>query len=169
MKKLFLSLFLLLIAVDIIEAQLRQDLSPYPEEYSATLTHQSSNNSLVGNWMNMLNMSMGHSYSLNFSNFGGRMQNLNAYTNHMRFDISERIDAQVDVSLLHAPFGNSYLSGNNDFGAKIIIDQARINYQLSPNTNISIQFSQRPGYYGYNSFGMHGFRSAHHNRPYHGF
>ena len=169
MKKLFLSLFVLFIAADITEAQLRQDLSPYHDEYSATLTHQTSGQSMIGNWMNMLNMTMNHSYSMNFSNFGGQMQNLNAYTNHMRFDISDRLDAQVDVSLLHAPFGNSYLSGNNDFGARIIIDQARINYQLSPNTNISIQFSQRPGYYGHNAYGMSGFRSHYPNRPYHGF
>jgi len=168
MKRLILSIFIVMLAVNISEAQLRQDLYPHTDEYSVTLTHQTSNNSLVGNWMNMLNMTMNHSYSLNFSNFGGRMQNLNAYTNHMRFDISDRLDAQVDISLLHAPFGNSYLSNNNDFGARIIVDQARINYQLSPNTQISVQFSQRPGYYGQGPFGMSGFR-PHYNRPYHGF
>ena len=138
MKRLILSIFIVMLAVNISEAQLRQDLYPHTDEYSATLTRQTSNNSLVGNWMNMLNMTMNHSYSLNFSNFGGRMQNLNAYTNHMRFDISDRLDAQVDISLLHAPFGNSYLSNNNDFGARIIVDQARINYQLSLNTQISV-------------------------------
>lgn len=169
MKKLFLSVIILFIAVDITEAQLRQDLSPYHDEYSATLMHESSGSSMIGDWMNMLNMTMGHSYSMTFSNFGGQMQNMNAYTNHMRFDISEKLDARFDVSLLHAPFGNSYLSGINDFGAKIIIDQASLHYQLSPNTNISIQFSQRPGYYSNSPFGMSGFRSSHHNRPYHGY
>src|SRR5690625_1437921 len=158
MKRLILSIFIVMLAVNISEAQLRQDLYPHTDEYSATLTHQTSNNSLVGNWMNMLNMTMNHSYSLNFSTFGRQMQNLNAYTNHMRFDIADRLGAQVDISRLHAPCGNSYLPSNNDFGASIIVDQGRINYQLSPNTQIAVQFSQRPGYYGQSPFGMSGFR-----------
>lgn len=149
MKFLSTLLFLFFATVLVAHAQLREDLSYQPEQYTTTLS-TSPNSATPGNWMNLLNMTMSHSYSMSFSNFGGQMQNLNAYTNHMFFDVSDRLKAQLDVSLLHSPFGNSFMDTNNSLGTQIIIDQARIDYQLSPNAHISLQFSQRPGYYGYN-------------------
>ena len=88
------------------------------------------------------------------------MQNLNAYTNHMNFDISERFNAQFDVAVLHSPFGNSFMGSQNNLGAKIIIDQARLDYKISDNAHISIQFSQRPYYgRGYGMYDRYGFSS----------
>lgn len=136
----------------IANAQLREDLTYQPETYTTTLS-SSQDTGGPGNWMNMLNMSMSHSYSMSFSSIGGQMQNLNAYTNHMFFDVSDRLKAQLDISLLHSPFGNNYMSNNsNSFGSQIIVDQARIDYQLSDNASISLQFSQRPSYYGYGAY-----------------
>lgn len=142
------------------EAQFRNDRSPYTEDVSATWT-QDNRQYTPGSWMNLLNMTMSHSYSMSFSNFGGKMQNLNAYTNHMFFDISDRLNAQVDVSLLHSPFGNSFMN-NDPLSTQIIVDQARLDFKLSSNSSISIQFSQRPSYYGYNPYGFGGgFYSPH--------
>lgn len=139
----------------IAEAQFRNDRAPYTEEVSATWTNNGSSEYTPGNWMNLLNMTMSHSYSMTFSNFGGQMQNLNAYTNHMFFDISDRFNAQVDISVLHSPFGNSFMS-NDNLSTQIIIDQARLDFKLSSNSSISVQFSQRPAYYGYNPYGFGG-------------
>lgn len=157
---------ILFFGVSISEAQLRQDLH-HGSDYSGVITHEQQPSS-PGNWMNMLNMTMNHSYSMTFSSFGGQMQNLNAYTNSMVFDISDRLDAQVDISLLHSPFGNSYMTSNNNLGSQIIVDRARLDYKLSENTHISLEFSQRPygyspfnnGYYGY-SRGYHSPRNRH--------
>lgn len=148
MKFISTLLFLLLSTVLVANAQLREDLVYEPDQYTTTVS-SSERSGAPGSWMNLLNMTMSHSYSMTFSNFGGQMQNINAYTNHMFFDISDKFDAQLDVSLLHSPFGNSFMTNNNSLGAQIIIDQARIDYQLSPNASISFQFSQRPAYYGY--------------------
>jgi hypothetical protein len=146
----------------IAEAQLRKDLTYQPEEYSATTTYSPDNyGSTLGSWMNLLNMTMDHSYSMSFSSFGGQMQNLNAYTNHMFFDVSDRMNAQLDLSVLHSPFGNSFMS-NDNMGAQIIVDQARIDYRLSDNASISLQFSQRPGYYGFGPYG----RSNNYHSPF---
>jgi len=160
----FISLFsILFFSVTIIaEAQLRKDLTYQPEEYTAGVTHIQDSNSTVGSWMNLLNMTMGHSYSMTFSNFGGQTHNINAYTNHMFFDISDRMNAQVDISLLHSPFGNSFMN-NNNLGTQIIVEQARLDYRLSENTRISLQFSQRPAYYGFGPYGRGNFNS-HYNR-----
>ncbi|MFU8812881.1 MAG: hypothetical protein ACNA78_07930 [Balneolaceae bacterium] len=151
MKTASLLLVFLFAAVSIAEAQFRQDLST-ENQYSGVLSTTQSPQ--AGNWMDALNMTMRHSYSMTFSNFGGQAQNLNAYTNSMLFDISDKLDAQVDVSFLHSPFGNSFLT-NNSMGGRIIIDSARLDYQLSDRTNISFEFSQRP--YHYSPFGAPGF------------
>ena len=148
---LFITFFLCLTAVS--EAQLRDDLQ-HGSDYSGVITHEQRSSS-VGNWMNMLNMTMSHSYTMSFSNIGGQMQNLNAYTNSMMFDISDRLDARVDISLLHSPFGNNFMSSNSGLGSQIIIDSARLDYQISDNAHITVEFSQRP--YRYSPFGNYGY------------
>lgn len=153
----FTALFFCLTIV--ADAQLRKDLGNHHDDFGGAVTHTHDNSeSTIGSWMNMLNMTMSHSYSMNFSNFGGEMQNLNAYTNSMHFDVSDRVDAQVDVSVLHSPFGNSFMGGDrNSMNTQIVIDQARIDYRISDNTRISFQFSQNPYYssYGRGGFGNH--------------
>lgn len=151
MMKFLTTLFLVFLTTALVaNAQFRDDLSYQPEEYTTSVA--SSKHSGPGNWMNLLNMTMSHSYSMTFSSYGGQMQNMNAYTNHMFFDVSDRLKAQLDVSLLHSPFGNSFMTNNNSLGTQIIIDQARLDYQLSPNARISFQFSQRPAYYGHGAY-----------------
>lgn len=153
MKFLSSILLILFFSVSIAEAQFRDDLHS-TNDYSATVSHNSNSSPGI---MNMLNMTMGHSYSMSFANFGGQTQNLNAYTNSMYFDISDNLDAQVDVSLLHSPFGNSFMT-NNDMGARIILDRARLNYKLSDNSSISFEVSQRPSYYS--PYGGYGFGNS---------
>ncbi|MEX1011888.1 MAG: hypothetical protein WDZ29_07480 [Balneolaceae bacterium] len=138
------------------EAQFREDLSRTTDFTGAVLKaeHPAHSNLGLSNLMDALNMSMSHSYSMTFSGMGGQFQNLNAYTNHMRFDLSEKLTGNVDLSLLHSPFGNSYMNmgmGGNSPAARVIVDRAELNYQISPNASFSIQFSQRPSYspYGY--------------------
>ncbi len=167
MTKTFSLIAILFLSTALIaEAQLKKDLTYQPEEYSATIMH-SGNQNAPGSWMNLLNMTMSHSYSMNFNNFGGQMQNINAYTNHMFFDISDRMNAQVDVSLLHSPFGNSFMN-NDNLSTQIIIDQARVDFRLSSNSSISLQFSQRPSYYGFSPYGRGSGFSPYH-RMYPGF
>lgn len=165
--KFLISIFVLfLFTASVSQAQLRSDLNQRTDDFSAVYTHQ-GNSSAPGSWMNLLNMTMSHSYSMTFNNFGGQVNNLNAYTNHMFFDISDRMNAQVDVSVLHSPFGNSFMN-NHNLGTKIILDQARLDYRLSSNSSISLQFSQRPAYYGYSPFGRNSFHSPF-NRMHPGF
>jgi hypothetical protein len=153
MKFSVLLFAILLCAVSLSEAQLREDLS-HGSDYSGVITHEQRPSS-PGNWMNMLNMTMNHSYSMSFSSFGGQMQNLNAYTNSMLFDISNKLNAQVDLSFLHSPFGNSFMGDNSSLGSRIIVESARLDYKLSENTHISLEFSQRP--YGYSPFSNYGY------------
>lgn len=163
MKFSVLFITIMLCIVSLSEAQLRDDLN-YGSDYSGVITYEQQPSS-PGNWMNMLNMTMNHSYSMTFSSFGGQMQNLNAYTNSMMFDISNNLNARVDVSFLHSPFGNSFMGDNSSLGSQIIIDRARIDYKLSENAHISLEFSQRP--HGYSPFSNYGYGfSRGYNNPF---
>jgi len=146
MKYSILVITFLLSLSTLAEAQLREDLRYNSDNFSGTIKHTHSPESGPGNFMNMLNMTMSHSYSMSFSSFGGQTQNINAYTNSMAFDISDKVDAYVDVSVLHSPFGNSFMNNDNALGASIVIDRAMLNYEISPNTSLSVSFSQRPYY-----------------------
>ncbi|MEX2455725.1 MAG: hypothetical protein WD381_00355 [Balneolaceae bacterium] len=160
MKFLTSILLFLFFSVSVADAQFRDDLNP-SNDHTATVSHNSDSSPGI---MNMLNMTMGHSYSMTFANFGGQTQNLNAYTNSLFFDISDNLNAQVDVSLLHSPFGNSFMT-NNDMGARVILDRAKIDYHLSENASISFEVSQRPSYYS--PFGGgYGFGSGMNYSPY---
>lgn len=158
MKTFLLLLFISTFGMySLAEAQLREDLNR-----SSALTGPVYNNggssgqSGLGltSLFNSVDMEMGHSYSMSFGSFGGQFQNMNAYTNHMAFNFSENLTGNVDVSFLHSPFGNSFTGmGGQGIGTRVIIDRAQLDYRLSPNTNLSIQFSQRPYYYSPHYFG----------------
>lgn len=135
-------LILMLFAASSAQAQLRKELSN-PDEYTGPIVKEESRE--VGNWSNLFNMKMSHSYSINIGSFGGQMYNMNAYTNTMEFFFSERMTGRVDISLLHSPFGNSFFNeGSNDFGGKVIIRNAELNYKLGERSHISVHFQQNP-------------------------
>lgn len=136
-------------------AQLRKDLDNSSELMGPVIKQNPSEGSNLGN---LFNMQMDHSYSMMFSSFGGQMQNMNAYTNTMHFFFSDKLTGRVDVSLLHSPFGNSFMPNNNGTGngmnTEFILRNAELNYQISDKSNISIQVQQLPNHYGMNPWGM---------------
>ncbi|MDX1672297.1 MAG: hypothetical protein R3211_08135 [Balneolaceae bacterium] len=139
------------------QAQLRKEQSN-PDEYMGPIVKE--NSTQVGNWSNLFNMKMSHTYSINVGSFGGQMYNMNAYTNTMEFFFSERMTGRVDISFLHSPFGNSFLNeGSGDFGGKVIIRNAELNYQLGERSHITVQFQQHPfgGFSPYSPFYQHPF------------
>lgn len=137
--------FIIFSTATVAEAQFRKDIDRADAFTGAVI--KTDPPAAADGWMGALNMRMSHSYSMSFGSFGGQYQNLNAYTNHMFFDLSDRMTGQLDVSLLHSPFGSSYMTNNsNGMGTRVLIDNARLDYQLSSNSRISLQFSQRPYY-----------------------
>lgn len=105
----------------------------------------------TGSWANLFNMKMSQSYSMSFASIGGQYQNINTFTNTMQFQFSDRLTGRMDVSLMHSPFGGSFNNSlyGNDVGAKLFIRNAQLDYQLSKNSHISIQFQQRPYSFGF--------------------
>lgn len=132
-------------------AQLRKDLNRASDLSGQIIKKPDPSDG--ANLGNLFNMQMSHSYSMNFASFGGQFQNINAYTNTMRFFFSEDLTGRVDLQLLHSPFGNSGFLPNNSSGMdmQFRVRNAELNYQISDNSNISIHFQQGPAYgYGMN-------------------
>ena len=130
-------------------AQLREDQNKKSELMGPVIKQDPSDGANLGN---LFNMKMDHSYSMMFSSYGGQFQNLNAYTNTMHFFFSPNLTGRLDLSVLHSPFGNSFMSNGQDNGmnTQFLIRNAELNYQINDKSNISIHFQQVPGYgYGY--------------------
>lgn len=150
----FLLVFIF-VATSLSLAQLREHQNKSSDYLGGIVKDRSEE---PGNWSNLFNMTMDHSYSMTFGSFGGQYQNLNAYTNTMHFFFSDKMTGRVDLSVLHSPFGNSYLNAGGDNGeVDFIIRNAELNYQLSEKSNIRISFQQVPAYgygygYGYNRY-----------------
>lgn len=156
MKKLIAFIFVFTIALSSsLSAQLRSDLTPY-YEYSGPIINSKA--PTVQSWLNDFfqnKVTMSHSYSMNFSSYGGNYQNLNAYTNTLNFMFTPNLTGRLDVSFLHSPFGgNNFASSENNLGGEIIIRNAELNYKLGDNARIQLQYRQIPAGYGmYNPYG----------------
>lgn len=135
---------LLMFAINAIShAQLRKDQPKSTELMGPVVKEEPSEGA---NWGNLFNMRMDHSYSMTFSSLGGQFYNMNAYTNTMHFFFSEDLTGRVDLSVLHSPFGNSFMSNGNGMDTRFVISNAELNYQISDRSNISIHFQQLPSY-----------------------
>lgn len=147
MKKsvILLTTALLFLAVTSGYAQFRED-----QLRSTDYTGSVIKDRPAGNFGNLFNMEMSHSYSMMFGSYGGQYQNLNAYTNTMKFYFSDRLTGRLDLSLLHSPFGGNIMNGaGNGFGTKFLIRNAELNYQINEKSSLHIQFQQIPSY-GFN-------------------
>jgi hypothetical protein len=155
---------LLFLLSTLTHAQLRADKQNNSELMGPVVKQNPSEGANLGN---LFNMQMDHSYSMMFSSFGGQFQNMNAYTNTMHFFFSEDLTGRVDLSVLHSPFGNSFMSNNSGIDANFLIRNAELNYQINEKSNISIQFQQVPRY-GINPWSSgFGYNRGPFNSPFH--
>ncbi len=98
---------------------------------------------LLFGWFDPSRFTMGHSYSMSYTTFGGNGYSLGEYTNMMQYQISDPLSVRLDVSLSHSPF--------DSFGGKLgkelsgfRVSRAELNYRPSENTFLQIQFRQLP-------------------------
>jgi len=146
MKK-FIYIFILF-SVSIF-GQFKSDLDKNVDIKSGILSGNPSP-SLLG-FFNPENFFMNHSVGMSFTSGGGYGYALGVYTNSMMYQFSENINIQADVSLVNSP----YSSLGNDFSKHIngiYITKAALNYKISDNTNLSIQYRQLPAGYGYGGY-----------------
>jgi len=97
------------------------------------------------------NFQMSHSINMSYSAFGGNGVALSTYTNSMAFRLSENINLEVDASLVASPyssFGEDHQKSING----IYLSRAQLNYKISNNSNLVIQFLNPPPGTYYNNY-----------------
>ncbi|MGE5497255.1 MAG: hypothetical protein ACM3Q2_04260, partial [Syntrophothermus sp.] len=109
----------------------------------------SNTSSTVLGFINPNNFQMHHSYNLSYSAFGGNGLAMGVYTNSMVYKFNDKLNIQVDASLVHTPystFGRSFTDQING----LYLSKAELNYKPSDNFMINVQYNHNPfGYYGY--------------------
>ncbi|MFD2530832.1 hypothetical protein [Gracilimonas halophila] len=151
MKKLLLTTFIFSVLLSTqLSAQLRENLSKSYEFSGPIINNQAPT---VQTWLNNFfqnNVTMSHSYAMNFGAVGGSYQNVNSYTNTLNIAFSEDLTGRVDVSFLHSPFGGSdFVNSDNNLNGEVIIRNAELNYQITDNAHIRFQYQQMPRSYGF--------------------
>jgi hypothetical protein len=142
MKKLLLILFIL--SSINIYAQFRDELNKQPDIKSGIMNNSTS--TLFG-LFNPDNFKMSHTFDISYQSSGFGNLALSTYTNRMFYKFSDQLNFQADISLVNSPY-NTF---GKDFSKQIngiYLSRAQLNYKLSENMNIFLQYrSYPPGYY----------------------
>ncbi len=106
---------------------------------------------LFANFLNPNNFKMNHSVGMSYSTFGRSGVALSTYTNSMAFRLTENLNIEVDASLVASPYSSFGQDHQNEING-IYLTRAQLNYKISENSNLMIQYiNPAPGMY-YNSF-----------------
>ena len=103
--------------------------------------------------------SMGHSFEMSYSSFGNHGLAMGVYTNHMSYELNEKLNVELDASFVNTPYNTFGDTFTNSFNG-VYIDKAQINYKPSEDFKIVLQYSNSPyGRYdrNYNGFMRRGF------------
>ncbi|MDZ7372634.1 MAG: hypothetical protein ONB23_01570 [candidate division KSB1 bacterium] len=84
---------------------------------------------------------MQHSYTLSVASFGGQTYTQGLYLNTMTYQFSPRLVAQLQLGMLHQPFGSP---GTVPGGRNLFVSGARVLYRPFKNTTLHFQYVARP-------------------------
>ncbi len=115
---------------------------------SSGILQQSTPSFLFG-WFNPDKFHMSHSLSFSYMTMGGQGVSLGTYTNSMRYEFADNLNARADVSMSYSPFASkSFMTqGMKNSLSSIYLSRAEVNYK--PWENFSVQFQYRQLPYGY--------------------
>lgn len=129
-------------------AQFRDQNVNKPSIHDGIITQQPD---LFLGFFNPDNFTMRHSYNISYSAFGNHGLALGLYTNSMMYKLTENLNIEADVSLMHSPystFGQEFQDNLNG----IYLSRAQINYKASDNFFITVQYRSIPSMY-YSPYG----------------
>jgi hypothetical protein len=129
------------------EAQFKRTPSEEPKVSSSIIAPSTSSD-----WFRLLsleNLQMRQSYSMSYMTSSGFGLALGRYTNSMFYRISDKVDAQLDLTLQHSPYSTLDQRLQNSLGG-LFVDRAQINYRPTDNMLFSISYRQIPwSYFSY--------------------
>lgn len=147
MKKLGI-LFFVIVGLSVANAQYKD--SGFHESDIKNAMIDNSPSSFFG-FLKSSNFQMHQTYDFSFSSFGnGQGLALGVLTNSMFYKFSDKLNGQLDISLVHSPYSTLGKDFQNSING-IYVSRAAINYQPWKNTLISVQYRNVPNTY-YNPF-----------------
>ncbi|MGE5410003.1 MAG: hypothetical protein ACM3MI_03510 [Clostridiales bacterium] len=142
MKKI---LFLLLVLSTVSFSQFRDQAETKSSLHDGMISNNTP--SVILGFFNPDNFRMQHSYSLSYSAFGGNGLAMGVYTNSMIYKFNDKLNIQVDASLVHTPYSTFNRSIQDQING-LYLSKAELNYRPSDNFMINVQYSHNPmGYY----------------------
>lgn len=99
--------------------------------------------SLLFGWFNPDKFSMRHSFNLSYSSIGGHGLSLGTYTNSMRYEFADNLNARADVSMTFSPFSSLPMVKKTDLSG-LYLSRAEVNYKPWDNVLMQVQFRQVP-------------------------
>lgn len=153
MKK---ALMILLLCSGFAFGQFRDQLDRQPSVHDGMIKNETP--SLILGFFNPNNFTMHHSYNLSYSTFGSNGLAMGVYTNSMAYKFSDKLNVQLDASLVHTPY-SSFNKQITDQINGIYISRAQLNFRPSENFLINVSYSNNPMLYyspygGYYNGGM---------------
>lgn len=110
---------------------------------------KNSSPSLLLGFINPSNFTMKHSYSMSYSMFGNNGIAIGAYTNSMEYKFNDKLNIQLDASIVHSPY-STFGKNVTDQINGVYINRAALNYKPFENFQINVQFNQYP--FGYSPY-----------------
>lgn len=160
MKKLAtLFFFVFLVSVN---AQFKSDLDKKIDLTNGMI--KSPTSSFVLGFINPNNLTMNHSFSMSYMAGGGNGLALGVYTNSLFYKVSDNMNFLLETSIVNSPYSSLGPNASNSING-IYISRAQLNYKISENSSISLQFSNDPTRV-YNPYGTSPF---YYNRAFNGF
>lgn len=151
---LFLLCLVLTLCVAVpAQAQLRQDVQQRPAE--ARVYDESAFQAALDKVFSPEHFTMGHTYEMSYSSFGGQSASMGMYTNSMMWQFNNKLAARVDVSLMQPFSGELYGASQSP---RLLLRNAEVAYRPSENMTLHFRFQQSPygayaGPYGYSPYG----------------
>jgi len=136
-------------------SQLKDQIGEKPSIYEGITNHSAP--SLILGFFNPNNFKMSHSYNLSYSSFSNNGLALGVYTNSMFYKFNDKLNVQVDASLMHSPYNTFGKEFSNQING-LYISKAALNYRPFKDFQINVQYRRLPfnyynGYYnGYSRF-----------------
>lgn len=142
MRRTVVVVALLLIMAAGSSAQFKSQVQQETQATIGRLGDSSPLSALFG-WFNPDKFSMRHSFDLSYTSFGGQGFSLGTYTNSMRYEIADNLNARADVSLSFSPFNSLSTFNKKDFSG-VYLSRAEINYRPWENVFMQVQYRQIP-------------------------
>jgi len=150
MKKSIVVVALLVLAYGISPAQFKSQVQQETQVSINKLGDSSSPLSYLFGWFNPDKFTMRHSFDLSYTTLSGQGLSLGTYTNSMRYEFADNLNARADIAFSFSPYSSLSTFSKKDFSG-IYLKNAEVNYKPWDNTYISLSYRQVPYSFGYYS------------------